>query len=501
MRSSKKFIKDGLLLTATALILKSAGVFFSARLSILAGNAVMGLYTQIMTVYSFAVTAAAAGINLGATRIIAETCGQGEEQRISCAMRSCVRYCLTAGIIVAVLLFAFAPLLGNAVLSDTRTVRPLRALSFALPFIALSNAFHGYFNGVKQIQKSAFTSLFEQFSRIISTIYALNAFQNADAEVLCLVLVICNAASEAISFFILYFFYSTSKRSLPKQLRTPMYKKREFIAITLPIAVSSLIRSLLTTTEHILIPIGLRASGLNYEDSLAQYGVVSGMVLPILLYPMALLSSFASITVSELSCRVSAGESMDKIRQTVTKGLSFAIIYGIACSALIGCFSVQLGNAIYKNTEAGTFLKITAPLVFFMYLDHISDGMLKGLNKQNYVMKVNIFDAAMSVIFAIILIPRFGIYGFIASLYLCECLNCFFSFGKVFLFIAPKLSIIKNFVIPTAAVFIAVHLSFKSSAYFGNFITSIILATAVYIIILKICGVLNVFKTPTHEST
>ena len=206
MRSTRDFIKDGIMLTVTALLLRSAGVYFSARLSIIAGNAVMGLYTQIMTVYSFAVTAASAGINLGAMRIISECYGSGEHDKLSSAMRSCISYCLKAGIFISVLVLVCAPFLGSVILSDERTVPSFRALAFALPFISLSNALHGYFNGIKQISKSAFTSLFEQFARITSTIIALGIFKDAKTEILCLVLVVCNAASEAFSFFLLFFF-------------------------------------------------------------------------------------------------------------------------------------------------------------------------------------------------------------------------------------------------------------------------------------------------------
>ena len=215
MRSTKEFIKDGLLLTFTSLILRTAGVFFSARLSAIAGNAVMGLYTQIMSVYAFAVTAASAGVNLGAMRITSECLGSGNEDKLSNAVRSCVKYCLTVGIAVALINFSAAPFIGIKIIGREEAVAPLQALSLALPFISLSNAFHGYFNGVKMISQSAVTSLFEQTVRIISTIACLEHFSECSTKTLCLILVICNASSEALSFLVLYIFYRISKRKLP----------------------------------------------------------------------------------------------------------------------------------------------------------------------------------------------------------------------------------------------------------------------------------------------
>lgn len=481
------------MLTLTSLILRSAGVFFSARLARTAGNAVMGLYTQIMNVYSFAVTAAAAGVNLGAVRIVSECCGGGEEKSIRCAVKVCLSYCIRVGVAVAAIMLCVAPFLGITLIGDKRSVLSLRTLAFALPFISVSNAFHGYFNGVKKISKSAFTSLFEQFVRISSTCIALNIFQNASVEMLCFILVICNASSEALSCLILFIFYIIDRKNYPRCFSSRASLSKRFIGITAPIAASALIRSALTTAEHLLIPIGLKKNGLDSENAFAEYGIISGMVLPILLYPMALLSSFASITVAELSARRSAGEDVAKIRQTVTKGLTFAIIYGIGCASLISAFSVELGNALYDSTEAGAFLKILAPLVFFMYLDHISDGMLKGLDKQGYVMKVNIFDASLSVLFAVILIPKFGIYGFIASLYLCEALNCFFSFGRLFIMIKPSIRIFFTFFIPLSCAFIAIYPSSVLRYSEIPFVPLILLSAIIYIILLYLTGVMRIF--------
>lgn len=66
MKKSKKFLYDGLLLTATALIMRTVGVVFNAYVSERIGESGMGLFTLVMSVYTFAVTFATSGINLAA---------------------------------------------------------------------------------------------------------------------------------------------------------------------------------------------------------------------------------------------------------------------------------------------------------------------------------------------------------------------------------------------------------------------------------------------------
>ncbi len=440
------------------LLLRSAGVFFSSRLALRTGASVMGLYSQIMSVYAFAVTAASAGVNLGALRVISESYGAGRHFEIRSGLKQCVIYCLKAGIIVSILFFTLSPFLGGVVLGDARTVSSLRTLSVALPFIALSNVFHGYFNGVNRIYKSAAVNLIEQFVRISMTLFALSLIKTADTESICLSLVFCNAFSEAFSCFILFVMYLFERRRFPSAKSDSSLLRKRFTGITLPVACSALVRSALTTAEHIFIPIGMRANGADSESALAGYGIVSGMVMPVLLFPMALLSAFASVSVSELSARASAGEDKGLLSRRISSGIGISLAYAIGAAALIRYFSSSLGASLYGNASSGELIRLMSPLIIFMYLDHISDGMLKGLDQQNYVMKVNIIDAALSVVFAVILIPRFGLYGFVASIYLCEIMNCIFSFGKLMISVGVSFDVIKFIVLPALCSVIAVWL-------------------------------------------
>ena len=68
-----------------------------------------------------------------------------------------------------------------------------------------------------------------------------------------------------------------------------------------------------------------------------------------------------------------------------------------------------------------------------MYLDTSVDSILKGLGYQLYSMIINIADATMSVILVWILLPKFGIMGYIATVYFTEILNAVLSITKLLL--------------------------------------------------------------------
>lgn len=69
--------------------MRAVGVAFNVYLSAKIGAAGMGLYSLIMSVYTFAVTFATSGINLAVTRVISEEIGKQNAAGVRRAMRAC----------------------------------------------------------------------------------------------------------------------------------------------------------------------------------------------------------------------------------------------------------------------------------------------------------------------------------------------------------------------------------------------------------------------------
>ena len=87
---------------------------------------------------------------------------------------------------------------------------------------------------------------------------------------------------------------------------------------------------------------------------------------------------------------------------------------------------------IYKDISIGYYIKIFAPLIPFMYIDIIIDSILKGLDAQVSVLYINILDLLLSISFIFFFVPKFGIIGFIVSIFASEILNFTLSLKKLF---------------------------------------------------------------------
>ena len=69
-------------------------LFFGAFISRTVGAEGTGLYTLIMTVYSFAVTLATSGISLTMTRLVASAIGEGKEKDVGKILTGGILYAL-----------------------------------------------------------------------------------------------------------------------------------------------------------------------------------------------------------------------------------------------------------------------------------------------------------------------------------------------------------------------------------------------------------------------
>ncbi len=87
-----------------------------------------------------------------------------------------------------------------------------------------------------------------------------------------------------------------------------------------------------------------------------------------------------------------------------------------------------------------------------MYLDMTVDGMLKGLGQQLYCMRVNILDAAVSILLISLLLPEWGITGYIACIYITETMNVALSAGRLLHITGARLMIGRRVVMPLVCI-------------------------------------------------
>lgn len=494
MQRLERFFKNALILGGTGIFMRVISVAFNAYVAKRIGAEGMGLFSLISSVYFFGVTLATSGIHLAVTMLVSEELEHDDHAGARAAVKTAVKAALCFGGAAAALLFFGAGFLSERVLGDSRTYSSLRAFAAALPFIALSNVFQGYFSAVRRVAKNASAGIAEQFVKIAITVSLLVFLAPRGVEYACLSLVIGTAVSEALSFlYLLIFYLFDRKRHL--SLAAPANRTgmaRRMLSISLPIALSSYLRSGLVTIEHILIPIGLEKSGADYASALASYGTIHGMALPLVLFPSAICATFAGLIVpefSELSTRYGTVKGNRHICYIVRRALCGVLFFSIGVAGILFCFASPLGTLVYGSAEAGYYIRLFAPLVPVMYLDTSVDGMLKGLGQQVPSMIYNIVDASLSVLLVWTLLPQMGIRGYVYCVFITEIINMALSLHRLLSVTDARLPVLRPI---AGSLFCILGATSVSALVFrpGSFAQNALVATVFGILLTLFCYLL-----------
>lgn len=424
MKTLKIFVLNTFILLLSSVILQVITMFFNIYISNTIGEEGIGVFSLVMSVYTFGITLASAGINISATRIVAEELACKNEVGAKKAAKRCILFSLIFGISASIIFFTFADFITINCLHNRISKNVIYLICIALPFISMSAAINGYFTAVRRVYKNALAKFGEEFVKIACTAFLLKSFMPDGINYACYSLILADVISEVSSFLHLYILYLRDKRNSLLESRykdLESYNKR-ILRITIPVALTSYLRSGLSTIKQLIIPSSLQRSGMNSSNSLISYGIVNGMAMPIIMFPVILVTSFSSLIIPEFS-RFYAQEKYKKIKSVSSILLICTLIFSILVTIFIFIFADKLSNLIYHKTEIAKYLRILAPLIIIMYLDIVIDGILKGLDAQVDVMTINVFDCIISIAFIYFLVPVLGFNGYIISIFISEVID------------------------------------------------------------------------------
>lgn len=433
MVNRKRLIMNTALLTGSSLAMSAISMAFQVWLAARIGSAGIGLYQLVLSVAFLCTTFAVSGIRFAATRLVSEELGHERSWSVAAAMRRCFAYSLFFGLCAMAVLFSFAEPIGFLWIGDARTVKSLKLIAFSMPFLSLSSVMSGYFTACGRVWKPTVVHLGEQLITIGFVAYFLTHSPAGDIEKNCAAVMLGNVCGDVISFVCMLLFYLTDRHSVRDYSAQKLKLTSRMLKVALPLAVSAYARSALSTLEHLLVPRGLKAAGFSADRALSGYGVIQGMVLPILSFPACILMALAELIIPELTEAQVRGNEGD-ISKTVSSLIKKGLGYSSAVALVLFIFADKLGVRIYSSPEAGDYLRLLAPLIPIMYTDMVADGCLKGLGQQLWCMGINLLDALLGVLLVWQVLPVFALKGYICIIYFNECLNFALSImrlGKV----------------------------------------------------------------------
>lgn len=476
------FIINSGILIISSLVIKILASSFEIYIANLIGAEAVGVFSIIMSIYAFGITLATSGIHLATTKVLSEELEMGNSKNIRKILIRSITYSLILGSITFILAICFAPYICDVCLKGKVNYITIYILALSFPFVSITSGINGYFMAVRKVVKSSICQILSQIIRILIITITLSYSFPKTINYSILALCLGSTLSEIIYFIFLYIMYKKDSKNIinTNNSSTSNLTKR-LLKISIPIAITSYIRSFLSTLKQILIPIRLKLYGMDYSTAVSNYGIITGMALPVIMFSSVIVYSYSSLLVPEFS-RYSVAKDNSKMEKSISKLFKITLYFSICVTGILMFFGNSLGNILFKTPEVGYYIKIMAPLIPLMYLDNVVDNILKGLGKQVSVMLCNIVDLVISLSFIYFLLPSLGIMGFIVVMYISEILNYTVSVITLFKTTNVKFKYIDWVLFPIFAITLSILLS--NLFNFKKYIAINILITISFYLIL-----------------
>lgn len=430
MKRSKQFFRNAVVLCATSVALRLIGIFFNAYIISKVGAAGMGLFQLIMSVYFLFITLASSGIGMAATRIVAEELAEGRQAGIKAAVKKTLLYSAALGCAACLFLLLLSKQIGAIWLGDVRTITSLRILAAGLPFIAMSSVIKGYFTAVRRVALPSAVDVAEQLTRIAIIAYLITYLLPSGLEYACIAIALGNSFGELLSFSLLCVIHLFDRRRYWKSEAGHVIKSSRIFKISLPLALNAYLRAGFQSVSKLLVPTTLKRYGMPQDRALAEFGTVHGMAFPIIQLPEIILVSFASLLVPEFS-EFNAKKDTRAISRALGRVLRATFLFSIGIIGVLSCFSKELSVLVYSDASAALYLASLAPFAMLMYLDKVVDCVLTALNQQVNSMYYNLCDSVITTVLILVLIPKFGMLGYLAAMFAGKAVNMWMSLARL----------------------------------------------------------------------
>ncbi|MDD6661147.1 MAG: oligosaccharide flippase family protein [Lachnospiraceae bacterium] len=408
-------LKGTFFLSATGVLCKIAGFFYKIFLARAIGAQEIGLFNLCLPLCTLCVTLSGGGIATILSRLAAQYTAQKETQKEQRFLLASLLGSLLLSLFCSFLLYYNASFLALHILQNEACAPLLRILSLTIPPAALHACISGYFIGKKQIAVSALSQIFEQMLRIASVLFFYALFLPSQKRLDSTVMALGHLAGE-LSAGLFCLLFLVLKTPFPQKMSPSSLSRDlgEVFRLSAPLNGSRVVLCLFQAAEAALLPVLLVRFGMAASDALGLYGILSGMVLPLLLFPTALTSSVSKLLLPVVSEAHTLGQP-GKIQATVRTSLSGGLLLGLYFFTLFFLFGNELGTLLFSNASAGACIRQFSYLCPLLYVSTILVGILHGLGKTAAASFQSMLSLGLRLLLLLLLIPRLGLSGYLLS--------------------------------------------------------------------------------------
>lgn len=410
------------ILTLTGLLSRFIGFFYRIFLSNAFGAEGMGIYQLIAPVLALSFALTASGIQTAISKYVASETSTHDYHTSFRTLWAGFLMAMALSVACALGIYLYADGIAVTFLMERRTASLLRIIALSIPMATVHSCINGYFYGIRRTAIPAFSQLAEQVFRVGSVYLIYYFFRQHDMKPTISFavagLVIGESASMIVSVVAIlaraHHVFPAHDRHLSGAPALSSYRRicGRLLQLAVPLSANRLVLNLLQSIEAIYIPNKLMAYGLNNADALGVYGVLTGMSLPLILFPSAITNSI-SVLLLPIVSEADASGNTGAVKRAIVTSIRYCLLLGFGCTALFLLFGRPAGRLLFHSELAGSFILTLSFICPFMYIASTLGSILNGLGKTAQTFLYSVVSLLLRLLFVFIAIPRYGIKGYL----------------------------------------------------------------------------------------
>lgn len=379
----------------------------------------MGLYQIALSVIGTLMTVSASGIPITVSRLmVKERSLKNKNRELSCVsagMTATAAVCLP----IVIALFCFRDKIGF-LFADERSVDLFLIILPGVFFTSIYAVVRGFFWGRKYFYTYSLIELFEEAVMMIAGVFLVlskkTVYEKATAAALAVLI------SYAFSFTtsIITFFVRGGR------LKNPLPELKPLIVSSTPITLMRTATSLGGFLIALILPAALIKSGISKSEAIANFGVISGMTMPLLFMPSTIIGSISLVLVPELAENFYKKQNAS-LQANVEKALLYSAVIALFIIPIFCACGKFIGSFVYGNELSGIYLIFAAPAMLPMSITMISNSLLNSMGMERKTLLYFIIGGSFLILSIWLLPPYLGNYslilGYILSFLITAVLN------------------------------------------------------------------------------
>ena len=407
--NARTLVKQTMFLSASHFIVRVIGFFNRIWLSRALGAQAMGLVELTHSAQMLLITPVVSGLPAAVSRM----CAKSQPARQVRVLRCGISLALLTGVPVAILAFAFKTQLALW-LGDLRTLPALLIYLPCIPVLGVSCALNGYYYGKGRPVPPALSELLEQLVRLFLCIRLVFLLRGWPTMLRAAIPAAASLAGETASLLLMLLIAARAILFAPGTgSHRAVYS--EMLSLALPLTGMKLVSSLMRTVQSALIPARLQVSGLPASEALSRFGMLSGMLMPVLMLPSFITCSLCMVAAPELTRRQANGTPQKSLVHRILGG---TLLIGLCAMAAVWLFAPLIADTLYRQAELLPLLRRCCILVPVMALSQVVSGLMNGLGLQGMSLRIALGANLLSVLLMYVLAaqPALQLWGAVIAM-------------------------------------------------------------------------------------